>query len=234
MGDAIDPRKLLVEALGAFGLVFAGSGAVMVGFGNTRWDSPLAVALVHGLVIAVMISTFGRVSTGQFNPAVTAGLWVTRRLGSLPAVGNVIAQLVGAIGAGLTLVLLIPEGLRDASNLGTPVVGPGVDFLQAIGIEAVLTFVLVLVYFGTVVDRAAGRSIDGLAVGLTVTVGMLVGGYLTGGIMNPARALGPALLSGEWTDQLVWWIGPVIGGVVAAMVYHYVFAEDARSGVEAT
>lgn len=234
MGDAIDPRKLLVEAIGTFSFVFAGAGAAMVGFGNTRWDNPLAVALAHGLVIAVMISTFGRISTGQFNPAVTAGMWVTRRIGSLPAAGNVIAQLIGAIGAGLLLVLLIPEGLRDASNLGTPVLGPGVEFLQAIGIEAALTFVLVLVYFGTVIDRPAGRRIDGLAVGLTVTVGMLVGGYLTGGIMNPARALGPALLSGEWTDQLIWWIGPVIGGVLAAMVYHYVFAEDANSGVEAT
>jgi aquaporin Z len=233
VSDAIDPRKLLVEVIGAFGLVFAGAGSVMLGVGNARWDNPLATALVHGLVIAVLISAFGRVSTGQFNPAVTAGMWVTRRIGSLAAAGNVIAQLVGAIGAALMLVLLFPEGLRDAANLGTPVVGPGVELMQAIGIEAVLTFVLVLVYFGTLIDRPAAR-IDGLAVGLTVTVGMLVGGYLTGGIMNPARALGPALLSGDWTDQLVWWIGPVIGGVLAAMVYHYVFAEDASSGAQAT
>jgi len=226
MGEQFDPRKLLAEALGTFTFVFVGVGAIVLGAGNIKWDNPLAVALAHGLAIAVMMSALGHISGSHFNPAITAGFWVTRRIGSALAVGYVIAQLIGAVLAALLIVLLFPEGMREASALGTPSVAPGIEFLQGVGIEAVLTFVLVIVFFGTVVD-SRGPKLGGLAVGLTVTVAMLAADQLTGAALNPARVFGPALLSGEWQDHLTWWIGPIVGGVLAAMLYHYVFAADA-------
>ena len=174
-----------------------------------------------------MVSALGHISGGHFNPAVTAGFWVTRRIATVSAAGYVLAQLAGGILGAIALTLLFPEGLREAANLGTPVLGPTIEFADAVGIEIILTFFLVLVFFGTAVD---GRSanLGGLAIGLTITMDILVAGPLTGAMMNPARALGPALLSGEWNDQLVWWIGPIIGGVLAAMLYHYMFSEEAE------
>lgn len=232
MGAAVDPRKLLAEAIGAFALVFAGAGAVTLAAGNANIGL-VEIALAHGLAIALMMSALGHVSGGHFNPAVTAGFWVTRRLGSVEALGYVIAQLVGGIVAALLLVLLFPEGLREAARLGTPLLGPGIEFGTGVGIEIVLTFFLVIVFFGTTVD-SRGPRVGGFAVGLTITMGMLAGGTLTGAVVNPARALGPALVQGEWTSHLVWWIGPLIGGVLAALTYHYVFAEPLEGSGEAT
>ena len=223
MLDAVDPRKLVAEALGAFTLVFAGAGAIILASGNANIGL-IEIALAHGLAIALMASALGAVSGGHFNPAVTAGFWVTRRIGTPLAVGYVLAQLAGGILASLLHVLLFPEGLREAAELGAPMLGPGIGFGTAVGIEIILTFFLVIVIFGTAVDSRAPK-LGGIAIGLTITMDILAGGPLTGAVMNPARALGPALLSGQWDNQLVWWIGPAIGGVLAALLYHYVFMQ---------
>lgn len=224
MGATIDPRKLLAEAIGVFTLVFAGAGSIVLAAGNANIGL-VEIALAHGLAIGLMVLALGHISGGHFNPAVTAGFWVTRRQGTAEAIGYVLAQLVGGILAALALTLLFPEGLREASALGTPALGPGIEFGKGVGIEVVLTFFLVLVIFGTAVDRRGPNLVAGLAIGLIITMDILAAGPLTGAAMNPARALGPALLEGEWTSHLVWWIGPIIGGVLAALLYHYVFAE---------
>ncbi|MEX2372170.1 MAG: MIP/aquaporin family protein [Dehalococcoidia bacterium] len=223
MGATIDPRKLIAEAIGAFTLVFAGAGSVILAAGNANIGL-IEIAFAHGLAIALMVSALGHISGGHFNPAVTAGFWVTRRLDTPQAIGYVLSQLAGGVVGALLLVLLFPEGLREAANLGAPALGPGIGFVKGVGIEIILTFFLMLVIFGTAVDHR-GPRIGGLAIGLTITMDILAGGQLTGAVMNPARALGPALLSGEWSNHLVWWIGPVIGGVLAALLYHYVFDE---------
>lgn len=228
MGEALDPRKLVAEALGPFALVFAGAGSIVLAAGNVNIGL-IEIALAHGLAIALLISALGHISGGHFNPAVTAGFWVTRRISTSLAIGYVLAQLTGGILGAVALVLLFPEGLREAANLGTPALGPGIDFGKAVGIEIILTFFLVMVIFGTAVDRRSA-NLGGLAIGLTITMDILAAGPLTGAVMNPARALGPALLTGTWDDHLVWWIGPVIGGVIAAMVYHYLFSEEAEQG----
>ena len=231
MGDELDPRKLVAEAIGPFALVFAGAGSIVLAAGNANIGL-IEIALAHGLAIALLISALGHISGGHFNPAVTAGFWVTRRISTTLAIGYVLAQLTGGILGALALTLLFPEGLREAANLGTPALGPGVDFGKAVGIEIILTFFLVMVIFGTAVDRRSA-NLGGLAIGLTITMDILAAGPLTGAVMNPARALGPALLTGTWDDHLVWWIGPVIGGVIAAMVYHYLFSEEAEQGAAA-
>ncbi|MQC19471.1 MAG: aquaporin [Chloroflexi bacterium] len=227
MGDAIDPRKLVAEAIGVFALVFVGAGAIVVAAGNANIGL-VEIALAHGLAIAVMISALGHISGGHFNPAVTIGFWVTRRMGTPLSIAYVLAQLLGGVLGAVALTALFPEGLRSASDLGTPALGPGIEFLGGIGIEIILTFFLVLVIFGTAVDSRS-PNLGGFAIGLTITLDILVAGPLTGAVMNPARAFGPALLSGQWGDQAVWWIGPLIGGVIAAMLYHYLFSEEAEA-----
>lgn len=226
MGDTLDPRKLIAEAIGPFALVFAGVGAIVLAAGNANIGL-LEIAVAHGLAFGLLVAALGHISGGHFNPAVTAGFWVTRRISTPLAIGYVLAQLVGGILGALALVLLFPEGLREAANLGTPAIGPGVGFGKAVGIEVILTFFLVLIFFGTAVDRRSA-NLGGLAIGLAITMGILAAYPLTGAIMNPARALGPALLTGTWADHLVWWIGPIIGGVFAAMLYHYLFSEEAE------
>jgi MIP family channel proteins len=220
---AVDPRKLLAEAIGTYALVFAVAGSIILFSGNTI--GIVAIAFAHGLVIAVMVSSLGHISGGFFNPALTAGLWVTRRLDTVTAGAYVLAQIVGATVAAWSLLLLFPEVLREAANLGVPALGAETTFAQGVGLEAVMTFFLMLVVFGTAID-GRGPKLGGLAIGLTITLDIFLGGPLTGAAMNPARALGPALVQLSWDDHLVYWIGPVIGAVVAALVYHYAFAAE--------
>lgn len=228
----VDPvqegRKLAAEALGAFALVFVAAGAVVV----TGGANLVAIALAHGLAIALMISAVGHVSGGLFNPALTIGLWATRRIATLSGILYIIAQLVGAVVAALALTALFPDVMREATSLGTPSISPGIDFVQGVGIEAIATLFLMTAVFGTMLDPR-GPNLGGFGIGLVVTMNVFAIASLTGAAMNPARAFGPALVSGAWDDHLVWWIGPIIGAVLAAVVYHYVFAdpEDAPVAV---
>jgi aquaporin Z len=229
MGESInvEPKKLVAEIVGTFALIFMGAGAILV-----TGDDVVAVALAHGLAIALLVSALGHISGGLFNPALTLGLWVTRRLDTPNTIAYIIAQLIGAVLAALLLVILFPEVLRDARDLGTPQLNPSITFAQGVGIEIVLTVFLMLAVFGTALDNR-GPNIGGFGIGLVITMDIFAAGGLTGAAMNPARAFGPALLSGTWDDQLVYWIGPIVGAVLAALLYHYVFAEPAEGGVTA-
>lgn len=214
-------RKLAAEFIGAFALIFIGAGAII----QTGGGNLIAIAVAHGLAIALLVSSLGHISGGLFNPALTIGLWATRRLDTITTVAYIIAQLLGAVVAALALVLLFPEALRDAVALGTPLLGRGIDFAQGVILEAIATFFLMLAVFGTALDPR-GPKLGGFGIGLILTMDILAIGTLTGAAMNPARTFGPALVGGEWADHLVYWIGPIIGAVVAALVYHYLFAEE--------
>ncbi len=231
MVEELDPRKLIAEVVGVFTLVFAGAGSVILSVAHANVNL-VAIALAHGLAFGLMVAALGHISGAHFNPAVTLGMWVTRRIGTPGAVGYILAQMLGGTLAALALWGLFPQSMHEPVALGAPLLAPQIEFLQGVGIEAILTFFLVTVIFGTAVDRRGPGVVSGLAIGLAITMGMLAAQPLTGGMINPARAFGPALLSGEWTDQLVYWIGPIIGGVVAALLYQYVFLED-REDLEA-
>ena len=224
MAAIFDPRKLTAEALGAFTLIFVGPGSVMLAAGNSN-VTLVGVALAHGLAIGLMASALGAISGAHFNPAVTIAMWVTRRIETLPAVGYIIAQCLGGMLGGVALLVFFPEGLQTAANFGTPTLGAGIDFAKGVGIEAILTFFLVIVIFGTAVDSRAPK-LGGIAIGLTITMDILCGGRLTGAAMNPVRALGPAVVAGSWDNHLVYWIGPIMGAVGAALLYHYLFIEE--------
>ena len=216
-------QRLVAEAVGTFTLIFIGAGSIVAasvaGLG-TGGAGLITVALAHGLAIAVMVSAVGHVSGGHFNPAITVGAWVTRRIETGVAVAYVAAQLAGALLGALALRLVLPGSAWDPVVLGTPLVSPGIADWQAIAIEAILTFFLVWVVFATALDpEGAFGKIAGLAIGFTIAMDMMMGGPFTSAAMNPARSIGPAVVSGELTGMWVYILGPVIGGTVAALLY---------------
>lgn len=222
---------LVAEAVGTFLFFFVGAGSVVLtAQAGEGGPGLVGVALAHGLALAVLVSAFGAISGGHFNPAVTVAVRLAGRIEWSHAVMYVIAQLIGAVGAGLALRALLPETLWSATNIGTPALGGGVGVVEGIGIEAVLTLLLVLAVFGTAIDARAPK-IGGLAIGLAVAADIMMGGPLTGAAMNPARWFGPAVASGAYADWYVWWIGPLLGAIVAAVLYRYVFAGEAEAGV---
>ena len=213
------PRQCVAEAIGTFALIFIGVGAIY-NLGAIP-GGLLGIALAHGLTIAVMVSATAGISGGHLNPAVTFGLLVGGKISLKDSIAYWIAQLAGATAAGFLCVSLlgtaaVAGGTPDISTTLLSV--PVVSTLQAIIIEAVLTFFLVFVVYGSAVDARAPK-IGGLAIGLTVALDILFGGPLTGAAMNPARTFGPALVSGHWNNHLVYWIGPMLGGLLAGLVY---------------
>jgi MIP family channel proteins len=220
-------QRGVAEFVGAFALIFVGAGSIAVaGLGGSGL---VGVALAHGLVIAVMVSAVGHISGGHFNPAVTLGFLVTRRMDARLAVVYWVAQLVGGVLGALLLTLLLPDALTDPVALGAPLVANGIGAGAAAVLEALLTFFLVWVIFATAADpRGTFASIAGLAIGLTITLDILIGGPLTGAAMNPARAFGPELVHGEWSDAWVWYVGPLAGGAAAALAYEALYLRPAR------
>ena len=187
----------------------------------------LGVALAHGLAIAIMASAVGHISGGHFNPAVTLGFLVTRRIAPGLAVGYWIAQLAGATVGALALRATFPSEANLDS--GVPVVNPAIGTGSAVVLEAIMTFLLVWVIFATAADPGgAFKSIAGLAIGLTITLAVLAIGPLTGAALNPARALGPELVFNVWDDWWVYLLGPGIGGVLAALAYDWLYLRADR------
>lgn len=207
--------RAVAEMIGAFALVFVGVLAIANGASLT------GVALAHGLAIGVMVAALGHVSGGHFNPAVTFAFWLSRRISGAQAAMYAAAQIFGGL-----LAALIVAGLlsRDAVGAGTPQLADDIGTVPGILAEAVATFFLVLVIFGTVLDRRAPETVYPFAIGLTITAGVFAIGPLTGGALNPARAFGPALVSGEWSAFGAWLIGPLLGAALAWAVHEYVLA----------
>ncbi|HEX2030509.1 MAG TPA: MIP family channel protein [Actinomycetota bacterium] len=218
-------RKLLAEFVGTFALIFIGAGSIVAsGIALPQAAVPgaglITIALAHGLTIATMVTAVGHVSGGHFNPAVTVGAWVTRRIGTGEGAAYVLTQLAGGAAGALVLRLAVPAEAWEPARLGATLVAEGLSDAQAITIEAVLTFFLVWMVFATAVDpEGAFGKIAGLAIGLVIAMDIMMGGPFTGASMNPARSFGPALVAGEWTGLWVYFIGPVLGGTVAALLY---------------
>lgn len=204
------------ELIATFGLTFIGGGAIL--------SDPLShiglvgIALAHGLALMSMIYATGHISGGHVNPAVTIGLLCAGKIELPKAVGYVVAQCAGAVLAAYCLMHVFGA---NAGNLGTPGMGAGVTFNQALITEIILTFFLVFTVYGTAVDRRAPAGMYGLAIGLVIAFDILAGGSISGASMNPARSFGPALVSGTMGNHLLYWIGPVIGGALGALVYKY-------------
>jgi aquaporin TIP len=215
-GDYV--RRGAAEFIGTFALIFIGAGSIA--FARTLTD----IALAHGLVIAVFVSALGFISGGHFNPAITLGFVLTRRIATPLAVVYWVVQFGAATLAALTLKAVLPSAIETQSSLGAPALGGGIGAGAGVVIEAILTFFLVFVVFATAVDpRGAFKQIAGLAIGFTITLDILMGGVLTGAAMNPARAFGPQLVGDHWKNGWVWYVGPFAGGVIAATLYELLY-----------
>jgi aquaporin TIP len=183
------------------------------------------VALAHGLILALLVSATMSISGGHLNPAVTTGFLVTRRIDPMMAVIHWIAQFLGAIIAAYMLKALYPANVANLTLLGGQRISADTSLLQAIGLEAIATFFLVFVVFGTAVDKR-GPKLGGMAIGLTIAADILAIGPLTGGSMNPARSFGPAVVTHVFEGQTAYWVGPILGGIVAALLYDRLFLRD--------
>ncbi|HXL23868.1 MAG TPA: MIP family channel protein [Candidatus Dormibacteraeota bacterium] len=215
-------QKLTAEFLGTFALVFFGEGALCVDryLQASGGLGLFAVAAAHGLAMAIMFTALAHISGGHFNPAVTIGFWVTKRVNTVDTLLYWAAQLAGAVAAAFFLKGIIPEDTWRAVALGTPELARDFPRLAGMALEAVATFFLVLTFFATAVDdHGASKAIAGFPIGLTVTLGILVAGPFTGGALNPARAFGPALASTHWASHGVYWVGPLAGGFLAGLLY---------------
>ncbi|MEO8624525.1 MAG: aquaporin [bacterium] len=213
-------RHFVAEFVGIFALVFVG-GATIMSSTMSNINPLLPAALAHGLILGIMITATMRIS-GHLNPAVTIGFMVTRRIDLMMGVVYIIAQLLGAAVAAYALKAVFPEHVAIATRLGGQTVSGDIGMVQAILCEAIATFFLVFVVFGTAVDPHAPK-VGGFAIGLTVTADILAIGTRTGASMNPARSFGPAVVSQMFEGQAVYWIGPIVGGIAAALLYDGLF-----------
>jgi aquaporin Z len=242
-----DARVLIAEFLGAFALTFFGAASIVSAaalraaelgpratpaiisrtFGTIDL---LFIAFAHAIVLAVMVTAVGHISGGHFNPAVTVAALIGRHIEPALAAMYIVTQLAAGVVAALLIKYIFAADILKIVKWGAP--SPAVDTAKAAIIEAVLTFFLVLVVYATAIDpRGAFNKIAGFAIGLVLLFDILVGGPLTGAAMNPARAFGPALLAGivDLDHFVIYWIGPLVGAVLAALLYQNVLMQTEES-----
>jgi MIP family channel proteins len=207
---------LMAEAIGTFTLVFFGTGAVIVNQISRGAITHLGISIIFGAVVSAMIYTLGHISGAHFNPAVTLAFWQSGFFPGNRVLAYIVAQCAGAIAASV----LLRSTFGIVANLGATL--PFNDnWLQAFLIETVLTSILMLVIFGSGLDRRAPTGFAGMAIGLTVAIEATVMGPITGASMNPARSIAPALASGVWQHHWVYWLAPILGAQLAVWVYRW-------------
>ncbi len=205
----MNTKDLVAEFIGTFALIFIGAGALAIDQANL-----LGVALAHGLVIVAFAYAYGHISGTHINPAVTLGLLIAGEIELVAAIGYWVAQFLGGILGAVVLNAVLP----NAGDLGVTILSENVDVGQGLVVEIVLTFFLVNTIFNTAVSGKAG-NFAGLAIGLTLIFCILMGGPLTRASLNPARTLGPAIVSGNYADIWLYFVGPCVGAILAALLY---------------
>lgn len=223
----LNPRAWLAELIATFALVFFGTLSVTVAAVIFKFESAtssvLLIGFAHGLAITLMIYAVGHISGAHINPAVTIPMALLKKIDAGNALGYIVFQLLGAVLGSLAHVAFLPQGRQVNFGAHAPGDAIGKSEFSALGIEVILTFFLLFVIFGTAVSKKAAPGWAGFAIGMTIMMDHLVGIPLTGASMNPARSFGPALVSGAWASHWVYWAGPIVGGVIAAFLYQYVF-----------
>jgi aquaporin TIP len=224
-------KRYIAEFIGAFFLVFAGTAAIVADQQQTVVNlqstiGTIGVALAHGLALFVAIAAIGRISGGHANPAVSLAFYIAKRLSLKDLGAYVVAQLLGGLVAAVVVKQIFPTDIVSSVGAGAPGLADGVNVLQGGLIEVILTFFLVFVIWGVAVDPKGPKILAPLAIGLTVSFGVLIGGTFTGAAMNPARWFGPALLGGQLDGNWpVWVLGPIVGALIASTAYELFFLD---------
>ena len=222
-------RAALAEFIATLLFVFVGAGSVVVVTGILKLSPAqdagalVAIALAHGLAIATLVAATARISGGHINPAVTFAAVISGRMKPATGFVYVAAQIVGAVIGALLLKVVVVSSIEG--NLGAHGLNDAALSSDAAGVlvEAILTFVLVFTVFATAMDRRGLGNAAPIAIGFAILIDHFVGVPLTGASMNPARSFGPALVANEWGDHWVYWVGPLAGGGLAALVYYFVY-----------
>jgi len=230
----VNPRNWFAEAIATYALVFFGPLAIIlsvVAFGDgLSIESIIMISLGHGAAIGLMVYAFGHISGAHINPAVTIPMMITKKISVADGIGYIIFQLIGAVVAAFSLKAILPE-IGAKVNFGTQG-GPSEllnnSVMAGITVEIILTFFLVTVIFLTAVHKKAPAGIHGISIGGMVFLLHLVGVPLTGASMNPARTFGPAVVSGFWELHWLYWLAPIIGGIIAGVIMNYVFVNKAE------
>ena len=234
MTSLVNPRNWFAEAIATYALVFFGPLAIIlsvVAFGDgLSIESIIMISLAHGAAIGLMVYAFGHISGAHINPAVTIPMMITKKISVADGIGYIIFQLIGAVVAAFSLKAILPE-IGAKVNFGTQG-GPGEllnnSVMAGITVEIILTFFLVTVIFLTAVHKKAPAGIHGISIGGMVFLLHLVGVPLTGASMNPARTFGPAVVSGFWELHWLYWVAPIIGGIIAGVIMNYIFVNNAE------
>ncbi|XP_067009388.1 aquaporin AQPAe.a [Anabrus simplex] len=214
-------KPLLAEFLGTLLLNFFGCGSC-VDIERSTGVPHVLIALTFGLTIMAVVQGIGHVSGGHINPAVTCGMLVTGNITIIKGFLYIVVQCLGAIAGSAVLKALTPEPAQG--SLGTTVLGKDVTPVQGFGVEFFLGFVLLFVIFGVCDNnKPETKPITPLVIGLTIAMGHLAAIDYTGSSMNPARSLGSAVISNIWTDHWVYWLGPILGGIAASLIYKHAF-----------
>ncbi|MBS71653.1 MAG: aquaporin [Thermoplasmata archaeon] len=215
--------KLLSECIGTFALTFIGAGSIMMG------GDLLTVALAHGVVLAIVVTATMNISGAHINPAVTISMMVVKKMDNSTGMKYIASQLVGACIAGLMLNLLLDGGtIVVVDGMGTPAPNSELGMLGIIGVEAILTFLLLFAIWGTAVDPRA-PAIGGWGIGMMVAVDIMMGGGLTGAAMNPARWMGTWVFTdmADMNHILYYWAGPLLGAISCSILYNnYIMAPE--------
>jgi MIP family channel proteins len=237
-GSQIDAEHMLgsaiAELVGTFILVFGGT-AVAVGAILSRptagaaYDS-LAIALAFGLALAAVVAAIGHVSGAHVNPAVTLGMAAAGKFPWKYTPIYLVAQLLGAVLAALATWLTFGGAARSEASLATTYPAQGVGDLQAFIVEILITFILVFVVMAVATDDRSPAATAPIAVGFALAVGVFIAGPVTGGAVNPVRALGPMLMAGDLTSVWLYILGPIVGGVLAALLYDRFMAQTEAPG----
>jgi MIP family channel proteins len=217
------PRSLQAwagELVGTFVFVTIICGSVVLATSGLNNIGLVGIGLAHAFALGASVTAFAAISGGHFNPAVTLSAWIGRKIGSADALGYVACQILGALGAGIVLRVMFTEAAWKPSNIGTPSLS--VSTGKGLLIEAVLTFFLCLVIWGTGIDER-GPRVGGFAIGTVLGAMVITFGPLTGVGLNPARYLGPAAVAGSVDDWWVYFLGPAIGGAAAGVLYPTLF-----------
>jgi glycerol uptake facilitator protein len=241
-------RRSFAEAAGTLLLVYFGAGAAAITLmiaAGTQPATPFnvgigqlgglgdwfAIGITFGIVIAAVIYALGRVSGAHINPAVTIALWASKRFPSGDAIAYIVAQCTGAAIGSLLFFMTVGTDAVTTGGLGATAPFPGIGYGQAILVEVIATFVLMLVIMGVAVDTRAPPGFAGLIIGLTVAGMITMAGNISGASLNPARTFGPYLMdfllggSNLWAFFPIYLIGPVIGAVLAAVFYDWITAD---------
>jgi MIP family channel proteins len=238
-GSQIDASHLvgaaIAELVGTFILVFGGTAVAVAAIlsrptAGGAYGS-LAIALAFGLALAIVVASIGHVSGAHVNPAVTLGMAATGKFPWNYVPIYIAAQLVGAVLAALATWLTFGgAGARSEASLAATYPARGVGDLQAFLVEILITFILVFVVMAVATDQRAPAAIAPIVVGFALAVGVFIAGPVTGGAVNPARALGPMVVAGDFTSVWLYILGPIIGGVLGALLYGRFMAQTEGPG----